>query len=326
VAAQRSRVERNVIGPVVLASALLAIACSPNANPTLRELEQEMAADNGVSLNGVSLNGVSLNGVSLNGVSLNGVSLNGVSLNGVSLNGVSLNGAELVGFTAQGSRVAGASLQGASLNGVLSNGSTIRMRIAAVTWVNDAYWYTVEYSTNAGWKPLCGVDTANNKVKAIALSGTWDTRQGVAGGGSHTSAPDQFTFACANAAIGKCVSLGYRPWWGGGWVDRHQACTRALRADYCGDGRSWTLNGRAINLYDDYWAQWDTEAWHAEAEWTANGARCIRSPRVVWSTAPSCAKTRQTPQNDCATYGSPAWPFRPRTLLITEYQSQGVGP
>ena len=31
-------------------------------------------------------------------------------------------------------------------------------------------------------------------------------------------------------------------------MDHHQACVRMVRADYCGDGRSWTVNGRRVNL------------------------------------------------------------------------------
>ena len=47
---------------------------------------------------------------------------------------------------------------------------------------------------------------------------------------------------------------------------------RMIRADYCGDGTSWTVNGRTIDLYDGLGINVDTSAWTFEAEWTPSGA------------------------------------------------------
>src|SRR5206468_2193176 len=55
------------------------------------------------------------------------------------------------------------------------------------------------------------------------------------------------------------------------------SCVRLLRADYCGDGTSYTTNGNELNLYDNVGVQADTEAWTPEAEWTPDGALCINS-------------------------------------------------
>jgi uncharacterized protein YjbI with pentapeptide repeats len=237
---------------------------------------------NGVSLNGVSLNGVSLNGVSLNGVSLNGVSLNGVSLNGVSLNGVSLNGTVLAGLTTTGQVVTGTDFVGAALTASLSDGQTIELRIesaAAGAGGNADVWtYGVSYRTVAGWSPLCGVDLAGAPQLAVPVSGRFDTRSGVPGGGSFTADPAAFTFSCRGGAIAKCVELGYKPWQtvaGVNLQDHLLACTRLLRADFCADGTSYTVDGTEVNVYDDLGVQGDTKSWRAEAEWTADGARCM---------------------------------------------------
>lgn len=247
--------------------------------------ESTLLADNGVSLNGVSLNGVSLNGVSLNGVSLNGVSLNGVSLNGVSLNGVAAGGAT----------VHGRDFAGADLTGTLADGSTAALHVDAIAPAADdpeVLEYTVRYRLGDGSSgPLCGLDAEGAPVTAIPLAGRWDGRGGVAGGGAHLDEAGVFTFACNGYALAKCVHFGYQPW-RSTLAEHHQACTRLLRADYCGDGTPHTVNGTPVDLFDRIGVQQDTEpSWSLEAEWTAAGASCIAEPRFgKLSDLPVCAR------------------------------------
>ena len=58
---------------------------------------------------------------------------------------------------------------------------------------------------------------------------------------------DRFSVTCTSGVIGKCVRAGYKPWKtaadGRPMWDYHQACTRLIRADYCGDGRTHTRDG-----------------------------------------------------------------------------------
>jgi hypothetical protein len=62
----------------------------------------------------------------------------------------------------------------------------------------------------------------------------------------------------------------------------HQACIRALRADYCGDGNSWTLDGRRIDLYDGIGVQSPSRPfWLFEAEWDDASANCVTFQRVI---------------------------------------------
>jgi hypothetical protein len=81
----------------------------------------------------------------------------------------------------------------------------------------------------------------------LFLAGSWDAR------GAHLR-DGKFSVTCTSGAIGKCVRAGYRPWEAmadgrPGW-DHHQACTRLIRADYCGDGASHTRDGTLIEIID----------------------------------------------------------------------------
>jgi hypothetical protein len=236
-----------------------------------------------VQQEGVSLNGVSLNGVSLNGVSLNGVSLNGVSLNGVSLNGVSLNGTVL-GGTSGGTFKSGSQLVGSTWSGVLSNGTTLSMRMNSATTGTgantDVYMYGISYLSSGVWTLLCGKDANSVPILAIPVKGTFNYATGVTGGGSFTNDATKFTFGCRGTAIAKCVEMGYKPWKSaatatGNLTNHHVACTRLLRADYCGDGTPYTVNGTQVNIYDSLGIEADTMGWAFEAEWTPTGARCV---------------------------------------------------
>jgi hypothetical protein len=198
-------------------------------------------------------------------------------------------------------------------------GLDLDLRIAAVfapggnqdptTWR-----YMVEYrETNNTWIPICLNGTTS--VPSIPIDGYWNLDQGEPGDGSKIKAGTKFTFACEQVgALGKCIEAGYRPWLdiGNKSLDRfHQSCVRLLRADYCGDSVSHTIDGSLVNIYDDYGIQEDTENWAPEAEWDKDGARCISSE----ATNPLLADAAcfdDLVEDDCATA------FSHRTLLISE--------
>jgi hypothetical protein len=260
------------------------------------------------------LNGVKLNGLKLNGLKLNGVKLNGVKLNGVKLNGVKLNGTTLV--SAEGT--SGADLVGAELDGSLSDGTILPLRIDSVSRGegDDVLLYSVSYWADGSWQPLCGTDAQGSAYGAVALAGAWDYREGVRGGGSWIDDPQVFTFGCRQSALGKCVIWGYKPW--RGFRGHHQACTRAVRADYCGDGRPWTFDGTAINLYDGIGLNVDDQGWTFEAEWDADGARCMYGARIAEGQtyremAPACMDGRTVGR--CAYTRN----FARGTLLMSEW-------
>jgi len=298
---------------------LLTCTAACTAAPNLGQTTAKSEATNGASLNGASLNGASLNGASLNGASLNGASLNGASLNGASLNGASLNGLELVGSTFEADDVD--DLVGAILVGELSDGRTMNLRIDDVQFTDDVALYAISVGVDQGWAPLCE-DAGGDNLPAIALAGSWNYSSNTAGGGSKDRSSGLVTLACRGGALAKCVeNVGYKPWLSATHDSLHQTCTRTLRADYCGNGTSWTWDGRLINLYDDHDIQDDTKLWLPEAEWTESGARCIFHQRVIdlGSGLPSCLLAKLGLL--CGLF--PAWDHG--TLITNEAFDIGIG-
>jgi hypothetical protein len=231
--------------------------------------------------------------VTLNGRSLNGVSLNGGTLGGSALTGVTLNGSMLQGTKSGGGAISGANMKSSIWNATLSDGTVTQLRIdsaATLASPNGDIWaYGISLKSGTTWVPACG----SASVLAIPVYGTFNNGEGVTGGGSFTYDASKITFGCRGYAIAKCVELGYKPWKtavGVNLRNHHVACTRMLRADYCGNGSSYTADGMQINLYDALAVQRDTSAWRMDAEWTANGARCVKqsSPPRVSVAAPAC--------------------------------------
>lgn len=130
-----------------------------------------------------------------------------------------------------------------------------------------------------GWRELCEPDPRGERW-ALPLSGRWTA------GGEHIPDASTFALTCSAGAIGKCVRLGYKPWGtlpdGASLRDYHQACVRLLRADYCGDGRSFTRDGTPVDLYDQLGIQKDAAApgMRFEAGFGPDGATCVARPRI----------------------------------------------
>jgi hypothetical protein len=271
--------------------------CSTQPTEATTSSAQALTAPNGNGLNGNGLNGNGLNGNGLNGNGLNGNGLNGPDLGsdlqwvslasgeleGQALEGVSLQGSELVG-TLAGQTIAALGLVGAQFTGQSDNGTALTLRVDDVTQEaapnDDTFDYAVSFwdPNTSTWAPLCR-DADGNAVGAYALQGYWSYAFGTPGGGAKIDDPSKFVFACKGlASLGKCVGWGYAPWRTQNGVSlsgHHQACVRMVRADFCGDGTSYTQNGNEIDLYDGLSVQVDTEAWVKEAEWDADGARCF---------------------------------------------------
>ena len=277
---------------------------------------------NWVSLAGRDLNGVSLNGASLDGHKVTSVSLEGIQVKGKSLGKAWLWGSRLFPLLGNGM------FKGAELTAKLDDGKTVGLRVDSVTKGTskankDIYYYLVSYPTQSGYRPLCGLDPQGQPVPAIPLRGRWDYRQGVAGGGDHINDSDSFTFACVGHVLAKCAEAGYKPWRDMlicikkegckkvNMAQHHQACTRLLRADYCGDGTSHTINNKDVNMYDALGLRTDSEEWGFEAEWDAKGAICADTTRLP-NTTLKCAA--QLNESSC---GSPN-NFTNGTVLFSE--------
>lgn len=153
----------------------------------------------------------------------------------------------------------------------------------------EIYLYTLFYQNAASqWQNLCQPDRFG-VAKAIPLAGQWDKT------GAHLD-NGQITFACTNSVQAKCVRLGYKPWKtvnGQSLRQYHQACTRMLRADYCGNGVAHTREGTPIDVYDRLNIQQPTadSGMSFEAAWSPEGA--------VWLSRTRYPNTIAQLQQDC---------------------------
>jgi hypothetical protein len=140
------------------------------------------------------------------------------------------------------------------------------------------YDISVKDTRDGSWRRFCqpGPDGI---AMAFPLRGMWTPS------GRHEDKPT-FILTCTAGAIGKCVRFGYKPWKttpeGVSLWAYHEACTRMVRADYCGDGRSWTKDGTRIDLYDRLAIQTEDykDGMEFEAAWGVDGAHCVRHTRI----------------------------------------------
>lgn len=263
------------------------------------------------------------NGTVLNASVPEFVSFSGaVRQNGASFDYVYLNGSALEGIQG-GAVVSGTDFNQARFVGTLSTGGQVTLRVDSITPATgasgDIWLYQVSFydATTAQWSPICR-DTQGLPTDAIALDGRWNYGNGVAGGGSKIVDSAVFTFACHGNALAKCVNFGYRPWAKAGNIslaDAHQACTRMIRADFCGDGTSHTTDGQWVNVFDNYSIEVDTEAWNFEGEWDAEGARCFSQTHNRAHTTVTCANPRTV--SACGDLGH----FYSGALLMSETES-----
>ena len=280
------------------------------------ESEHEGRLVNGRLVNGRLVNGRLVNGTEFSGT-IASVSLDHVLVGNQYLKDVLLTDGE---FSREKHRTA--NFEGAVFEATLTDGNVIPIEITSIRQAeSDLLAYSLSYDTGEGWSPVC-VDAGGLEVEAYALSGVWDMTEGTSTGGKRIPSNEAFTFACRTVgAIGKCVDFGYVPWRevdGTKLVTYHETCVRAVRADWCGDGRAWTVNGTTINLYDRKSVQEDSELFAPEAEWHANGVTCLNSLRVLagelrGEQVPECGKAKQT-----LTCGFSMATAKSSTLLLTE--------
>lgn len=139
--------------------------------------------------------------------------------------------------------------------------------------------YQVRYRDPASgtWRELCKPGP-HGLALAVPVAGTWS-----ATGRFRPSQDGSFTFNCTSGAHVKCLRIGYAPWKtdadGRSLAPLHQACTRMMRADYCGTGQPFTVAGTRIQVLDP---TRETGTLHGrfEAVWGPDGAICISRVRV----------------------------------------------
>jgi hypothetical protein len=265
------------------------VADDPGADfdPDMIDQAARSEVDNAQVLNSAVMNGIQMNGIQMNGIQMNGIQMNGIQMNGIQMNGIQMNGSQFTGTVDLGAgpvQKTGPGFIGAEM--ILTVGTdryTLRFddiyenpaQLGKGVWFHDI---SVRKDGDTAWSSLC-TDPAGNQAAAIPMANYWNSTTG-----ARVDAPGVVTFACRGAVLAKCVEWGYIPWASAAGValkDHHQACTRMARADYCGDGRSYTFNGTPIDVFDKLSPRLNARStnglsgWTVEAEWDPNGATCV---------------------------------------------------
>lgn len=199
---------------------------------------------------------------------------------------VEIVGTEFRITRADGRVVTGDDLVGLELRLGGAGRAPVTVRIAArrpdpldPTGETILYDFRLRDRATGRWKRLCRPGPAGLAM-GFPLSGVW-TREG-----AHVRRPGQFSLTCTSGASAKCVRMGYKPWRsapdGTSLWDYHQACTRLMRADYCGDGTPHTRPGMPVVVYDRLGIRraGPSRSLGFEAGWAADGAVCVRKVRV----------------------------------------------
>lgn len=219
-----------------------------------------------------------------------------VSLGCGSVQNLRVEGAQLLG-TNQGAPVSGADFLGGIVNLRDADGQPATARIANVE--RDAgdptgatFLYTLTYQDpNTGATINACLPDPTGVSAALPLRGRWDAT------GAKQDRDTAISLGCTSGVLAKCVRWGYRPWESKNGVlleNHHQACTRMARADYCGNGTSYTLDGTEVDIYDRVPVLTRNPALLSlfESTWTPDGAYCIARERwlsIIGLLPPNCS-------------------------------------
>lgn len=216
---------------------------------------------------------------------------------------VSIEGSRLRVDYADGTSLSGMQLVGKEI--VIGAAGEIRLRINAITpdaSTPDVWLHDISARRADGqWQNVCQSDADGNRL-ALPVAGYTTAN------GSFVHDPAKLSITCSSGAQGKCLRFGYRYWMSGpdgqSLLPQFQACLRMVRADYCGDGKSWTENGTGIDVYDDVAIQFPEKKnpMPFEAGWSPDGAVCIHHQRIANKLAPAALR-QQCPRLAAAPIG-----------------------
>jgi len=120
--------------------------------------------------------------------------------------------------------------------------------------------------------------------------------------GTVTYDPAVASVACLSGAVGKAGLWGYPPWvstyLGRTGIQQLQAATRAIRADFCGDGVSNTADGTPLQVRDRYFNQFFDPIEATESVWGTNKSVCkIEDDRLDTGASHDCGGSLSTACN-----------------------------
>jgi hypothetical protein len=264
------------------------------------ETPTAMTIQPGINMQGINMQGINMQGINMQGMAMHGFLVDGATLGGAPLQNVHVERGEVVAQIGNSSR-RGTDLVGAHFFAEVRNitqtpslTSSAEYRVTAIstedsqydpTSTGNTYLYTLEQwvPDTATWQPACGPDYDGRNV-AIPLAAIWDEH------GDRSVSSAMFTFGCTTGVIAKCYRWGYRPWVTGygDLAAMHWTCTRAARADYCGNGTPHTHDGTKINVWDRLPAPGPIQSHGGllpplgmlfEAGWNTGGAVCLSHAR-----------------------------------------------
>ena len=265
--------------------------------------------DNGVSGNGYRWNGYRWNGYRWNGYRWNGYRWNGITLNAVTASNARWDAAS--GTLKVDEQSGSKALEPADellAEGDYDVGDGVTLAEARISEIEQftsgghAFQFQrvqTRILPGGQWTDAC-TDGGGSPTKAILLKGDWSSPEydRIIG----TEAAQATTWACRGAALAKCVEWGYHPdgtHGGTPLADHHQACTRLVRADYCGNGEHHTENGTLIDVADSLGIQSHDTSWPIEAAWGSSGALCLNAPRkTYWSRSAALSECSSLPSCD----------------------------
>lgn len=282
------------------------VLVSPHPRPLI--IEPEPCTDDGISspVCGFLPNGPDINGTDLQGGTVASVDYRGMTdAAGQQVDGARVERGALV-TSRQGAPVAPVGLRlKATRLGPRGDRRPIELRVQAVH--HDLAFPTYElvyreldrreHAQCVVWRPVCplaseGGATAATLPRAMLLDALWSYEHGEMGDGGRIASTDQFSVSClGTGAIAKCAELGYLPWdrrpgceaedeAGCDLAAHHEACVRALRADFCGNGFPLTDPNVPINVYDTLEIRKDGPG-KGEASWNPAGSVCISETRLA---------------------------------------------
>jgi hypothetical protein len=150
----------------------------------------------------------------------------------------------------------------------------------------DRLVYTFQYLDPVKQVPIstCAEDTVAGARMVLYGDIAVDTSTGDITPRDHT-----IYFGCLSGAVGKAALWGYAPDSPSDpqlALDEFETAVRTVRADYCGDGTSYTIPGKRLTL-DDRWGfnQHGQISYTTEAIWEAGGgALCVNRVRTSGKT------------------------------------------
>ncbi len=280
--------------------------------------EVEFRPIGGVWLNTSSIGPLQFSQVDLDGQALDGLVLTGVFIQRPNDQWLRLDRVKIGGGQLRGKRgdvdYSGADLVGSRWQLSTTAGEPVEVWISAYQVISsEEIRYTFQTRTPSGAVAYVCDPDAEGDHSAIAIKNlTVDHQTGAMAAREHT-----MFVACLSGAVGKAYKWGYDP---EDSVSDFEAAVRMVRADYCFDGASWTVNGTSMQVQDRLRSgAFLYPGYPTEAVWTRTGLACLSQPRwTVYTVA----------QVSCNGVSIPACPANvgmttyPQTMFWTKLGTQ----